>query len=175
MTAFPAARAAARGKASPPLAAEARVEGRAGAAPVPSHCYGYPRNTYSSSLHCQGCRSWHSGRCPWQGKGNGVVRLQFCSTPLVWGLRFSTWRMTSPMVPCTVMLAWWCQKSEREKPQRGRTNQHTLIEIPCNQPAITAFSHALPHCITNTATNNAPYPCPSSTHTWLLVCLLREL
>ena len=31
------------------------------------------------------------------------------------------------------------KKSETEKPQRGTTIQHTLMESPCNQPAITAL------------------------------------
>ena len=40
-----------------------------------------------------------------------------------------------------------------EKPQRGGgTSQHTLKIIPCNQPAITVFTHAKLHCTTNTAT-----------------------
>jgi len=33
----------------------------------------------------------------------------------------------------------WFQKSDREKPHRGRTNQQTLMKIPCNRPATTAL------------------------------------
>ena len=34
------------------------------------------------------------------------------------------------------------QKSDREKPQRGRVNHHTFRESPCNQPASRRFDAA---------------------------------
>ena len=38
--------------------------------------------------------------------------------------------------------AWWVQKSEREKPHCGETNQHAPPQTPCNQPAIAVLPHA---------------------------------
>ena len=47
-------------------------------------------------------------------------------------------------------LAVWLQKSEREeKPQRGRENQQAATHAPRNQPAISALTHAQPHCTTS--------------------------
>ena len=34
------------------------------------------------------------------------------------------------------------QKSEREKPHSGETNQHAPTQTPCNQPAIAVLTHA---------------------------------
>ena len=36
------------------------------------------------------------------------------------------------------------------------------LAIPCNQPAITALTHAQPHCTTTTTIKIAPYPCSGS-------------
>ena len=38
----------------------------------------------------------------------------------------------------------WLQSSEREKAQSGRTNQHTLRKLPCDQPDITALHNWAP-------------------------------
>ena len=57
------------------------------------------------------------------------------------------------------------EKSEREKPRRAGTAQHTAIKSPCNQQTTTARTHIQPHCTTNTATNDAPCLCHVMTST----------
>ena len=47
-----------------------------------------------------------------------------------------------------------------------QTNTHS--QTPFNQPAITALTHAQPHCTATTATNNAPFRCPIMTSTLAL-------
>ena len=54
------------------------------------------------------------------------------------------------------------QKSEREKPHGGETNQHAPTQTPCNQPAIAVLTHtdsAQFHHTTSIATNSTPYTC----------------
>ena len=43
--------------------------------------------------------------------------------------------------------------------------KHTVIQLSCNQQAITALTHTQPHCTATTATNDAPYPCHVNTAT----------
>ena len=49
--------------------------------------------------------------------------------------------------------------------ERVSTNQHALIKIPSNDPVTTALPPAQPHCMTNTASNSAPYSWPIMTST----------
>ena len=53
----------------------------------------------------------------------------------------------------------WLQRSEREKPHCGETNQHAPTQTPCNQPAIAVLTHTQTQHTTSIASNSAPYTC----------------
>ena len=65
-----------------------------------------------------------------------------------------------------------CKKNNSNKKTTDRTSRQTQAGIghsaPCNKPATTALPHAQRHCISNTATSNAPYSCPIMTSTLAL-------
>ena len=55
------------------------------------------------------------------------------------------------------------QKSEREKPHCGETNQHAPTQTSCNQPAIAVLTHQQTNSRTSTVTKRTPYTCPIMT------------
>ena len=79
--------------------------------------------------------------------------VQLCSKPRgARGIEPETFRRRGQLVLCTVYiytqacpLPMLSQQSEREKPQRGETKQHTLIRNPCNQQAIATLRGSHTH------------------------------